>query len=71
MARQLKVPIGFGADLPFGPMPQRGCPRAVCEHREGEGDYDNSDARSLEEFGGDYNGLIDTIEDELCAVEKG
>ena len=32
MVRQLKVPIGFGADLPFGPLPQRGCPRALCRH---------------------------------------
>ena len=30
MVRQLKVPIGFKADLHFGPMPQTGCPRALC-----------------------------------------
>ena len=31
MVRQLKVPVGFSADLPFGPMPQTGCPRVLCE----------------------------------------
>ena len=30
MVRQLKVPVGFSADLPFGPMPQTGCPRVLC-----------------------------------------
>ena len=36
MVRQLKVPIGFGADLPFGPVPQTGCPRVLCEKQEGQ-----------------------------------
>ena len=31
MVRQLKVPVGFSADLPFGPMAQTGCPRVLCE----------------------------------------
>ena len=31
MVRQLMVPVGFSADLPFGPMPQTGCPRVLCE----------------------------------------
>ena len=31
MVRQLKVPIDFGVDLPFGPMPQTGCPSALCK----------------------------------------
>ena len=31
LVRQLKVPIGFKADLPFGPLPQTGCPRALCD----------------------------------------
>ena len=118
MVRQLKVPIGFGADLPFGPMPKTGCPRALCRHQgtesaalcegiaaheadgetknklsdiqrdatsdvllqssvallsshkgDGGDNYDNNDARSLVELGRDYNCRIDTIEDELCAVE--
>ena len=119
MARQLKVPIGFMADLPFGPVPQQGCPLALCSHQEsrgiklcdgnfahdvildvvlqqevveasdltrhtvvnsvpsqtpartcgGEDNYSNNDARSLAELGRDYNGHIDVIEDELCAVE--
>ena len=30
MVKQLKVPVGFSADLPFGPMPQSGCPRVLC-----------------------------------------
>ena len=50
-------------------MPQRGGPRAVCGHQVGEGDYDKNDVRSLEELGGDYNGLLNSIEDEVCAVE--
>ena len=104
MVRQLDVPFGFKADLPFGPMPQRSSPVALCDHQAkrssqiGNGDpscdvlsnavakhgtakrggstacggvdnYSNSDGRSLEELGKDYNGLIDTIEDELCAIE--
>ena len=36
MVRQLKVPVGFSADLPFGPMPQTGCPRVLCETGTGE-----------------------------------
>ena len=31
MVRELKVPVGFSADLPFGPMPQTGCPRVLCK----------------------------------------
>ena len=31
MVRQLKVPVGFGANLPFGPLPLAGCPRVLCE----------------------------------------
>ena len=30
LVRELKVPIDFKADLPFGPLPQTGCPRALC-----------------------------------------
>ena len=37
MVRQLKVPIGFAADLPFGPMPQKGCPLALCSRQESRG----------------------------------
>ena len=41
-------------------------PSAKCN---GNGNYDNGDARSLAELGKDYNGLIGAIEEELCAVE--
>ena len=33
------------------------------------GNYGNDDERSLTELGKDYNGLINAIEEELCAVE--
>ena len=33
------------------------------------GNYDDNDMRSLVELGRDYNGLVDAIEEELCAVE--
>ena len=32
--------------------------------------FDNNDLRSLAELGCDYNGLVDSIERELCAVEE-
>lgn len=35
MVRQPKVPIGFRADLPFGPMPQTGSPRVLCGNELG------------------------------------
>ena len=35
----------------------------------GDDNYSNDDVRSLAELGEDYNGLIDVIEDELCAME--
>lgn len=83
------MPIGFKADLHFGPLPQTGCPRALCgtarstqvspsalpggwcqEPGNVSGDnFDNNDVRSLAELGCDYNGLVDSIETELCAVE--
>lgn len=104
MVRKLKVPAGFTADLPSGPMPQRGCPTALCDRQgrrvtpigDGEpscdvisdvvvrqgvvyqgspatcggvGNYSNGDMRSLAELGRDYNGPVDAIEDELCAIE--
>ena len=31
MVRQLEVPIGFAADLPFGPVPQRGSPSCTMQ----------------------------------------
>ena len=31
--------------------------------------FDNNDARSLAELDCDYNGLVDSIDNELCAVE--
>ena len=34
----------------------------------GGDNYDNDDGRSLAELGKDYNGLMNAIEDELCAV---
>ena len=30
MVRELKVPGGFTANLPFGPMPLTGCPSVLC-----------------------------------------
>ena len=33
MVRHLKVPIGFAADLPVGPLPRKGCPRSLCSHQ--------------------------------------
>ena len=35
----------------------------------GGDNYGNGDERSLSELGKDYNGLINAIEEELCAVE--
>ena len=31
LIRELKVPVGFKADLPFGPLTQTGCPHALCD----------------------------------------
>jgi len=68
MVRHLKVPAGFGSDLPFGP-PVRSCtPLAL---RGDDDSMDNevcSDMRTIDDFGKDYVGLITTIENELCAV---
>ena len=35
----------------------------------GGDNYNNNDVRSLAELGRDYNGMINAIEEELCAVE--
>ena len=37
MVRELKVPAGFSANLPFGPMPQTGCPSVLCSYGNGNG----------------------------------
>ena len=50
-------------------MARRKCPIAPCGPEAEECDYDSNDTRTLEELGGDYNGLVETIEEELCSVE--
>ena len=68
MVRQLKVPAGFGASLPFGPAIQQSSPLALRDPESKLDDGSCDDARTLEELGGDYIGLISTIGKELCSV---
>ena len=68
MVRQLKVPVGFGANPPYGPAIRQSCPRALRDPDTENCDGNNDDARTLEDLGGDYIGLVKTIEEELCTV---
>ena len=68
MVRQLKVPAGFGSALPFGPPIQPCTPAALRDPDSFSNEVECNDARTLEEFGGDYVGLIGAIEKELCTV---
>jgi hypothetical protein len=56
MVRQLLVPAGFGARLPFGPVAE------PSGEEDGEG-------RSVEELGKDHVGMINRLEAELIAIE--
>ena len=67
MVRQLKVPVGFGALLPYGPANRQSSPLALRDPASEADEGSCSDARTIEELGNDYVGLIDTIE-KLCSV---
>ena len=71
MVRQLKVPVGFSADLPFGPMPQIGCPRVLCKTG---GRQEESIATTCpgEELGGSgYGSLVLPPRYPLSAINNG
>jgi hypothetical protein len=69
MVRQLKVPVGFGAESQHGPLPRQRCPRALLGHDADEDDCTPDDLRTIEELGKDYEGLVKAIEREMCIVE--
>lgn len=70
MVRQLKVPMGFGARLPHGPVADVPCfPTALVDATSDEAKVDDSDHRSLSVLGTDHAGMIARMEDELTSIE--
>ena len=68
MVRQLKVPVGFGASLPYGPANRQSSPLALRDPTAEVDEGNCSDARTIDDLAADYEGLIGTIEKELCSV---
>ena len=68
MVRQLKVPVGFGASLPYGPANRQSSPLALRDPTAEVDEGSCSDARTIDDLAADYDGLIGTIEKELCSV---
>ena len=69
MLRQLKVPVGFGAESQSGPMPWQRCPRVLLGPDVEDDDCIPDDMRTIDELGRDYEGLVTAIEQEMCVVE--